>query len=203
MPMTGHENTARDTYHHGALRETLIQQAFKVLETDGLEALSLRDLAERAGVSKTAPYRHFEDKRSLLLVLASTGFRRLADKLEGVMRPAGDRDQALAVVKDLVRGYVAFGRESPALYKLMMSSFGFALHSEECARQSARSFGCLIQAVADAQAFGWKPGLDQRSVVVALWATVHGWAGLMIENLVPGGLGLSVDEMFDQAVADI
>ena len=60
--------TRKDTYHHGHLREELIRRGLNALEQEGAEALSLRALAESAGVSKTAPYRHFKDKEEFLLV---------------------------------------------------------------------------------------------------------------------------------------
>ncbi|HEY9595958.1 MAG TPA: TetR family transcriptional regulator, partial [Spirochaetia bacterium] len=72
----------RQPYHHGALRAALLAEALRSLEKDGLESLSLRGLAHAVGVSKTAPYRHFADKRELLVEIAAEGFRMFADALE-------------------------------------------------------------------------------------------------------------------------
>src|SRR5512147_2546442 len=104
-------------YHHGALREALLGQAFRDLEADGLESLSLRRLAETTGVSKTAPYRHFADKRELLVTIAAEGFRLLAERLEAVP----SEGNALEGIRALCRAYIEFARERPVLYKLMIS----------------------------------------------------------------------------------
>ena len=133
-------------YHHGALREALLSQAFRDLETGGLEGLSLRRLAEATGVSKTAPYRHFTDKRDLLVTIAAEGFRLLAEKLEAVQQPPTPNGDALMVIRALCRAYVEFALERPVLYKLMISRLGYELHSEACRLNSERALGCLIRA---------------------------------------------------------
>src|SRR5271157_6262834 len=111
----------KDHYHHGALKEALLAEAMRDLETEGLEGVSLRRLAESAGVSKTAPYRHFADKRDLLVAIAADGFRLLAEKLESAgSTPAGGSD-TLDGIRSLFRAYMAFARARPALYRLMIS----------------------------------------------------------------------------------
>ncbi len=169
-------------YHHGALREALLAQAFQDLETAGLEGLSLRGLAGSAGVSKTAPYRHFADKRDLLVSLAADGFRMLAETLEAV-RP----EQNPSGIRALFRAYVEFARARPALYRLMFSRLGYELHSEACRRNSQRALACLQQAVAAAQAAGWRRQQEATSLVLSLWANVHGWATLLIDDILPPG----------------
>ncbi len=181
-------------YHHGALREALLAQASRELETMGLEGVSLRRLAETAGVSKTAPYRHFADKRDLLVTLAADGFRMLAEALEAVtpaVPAAADPKEAL---RSLFRAYMDFAREHPAQYKLMISRLGYELHSEACRLNSERALSCLVRAVQAAQASGWRPGQDGMSLVLSLWASVHGWATLLIDGLLPPGISLEGDD---------
>jgi len=195
-------------YHHGALKEALLSQALQDLEAEGLEAVSLRHLAETAGVSKTAPYRHFADKRELLVTLAAHGFRLLAEKLEEVMPPPSADPARLApadpardsradpreALRALFRAYMDFARERPALYKLMISRLGFELHSEACRLNSERALSCLVRAVAAAQARGWRAQVDQAALVLSLWASVHGWATLLIDGLLPPGISLEGDD---------
>ncbi len=177
----------RKPYHHGALRQALISEAFKALETEGVEGVTLRGLAASAGVSKTAPYRHFEDKHALLVTLAAEGFRQLADALEQALRaPAPAASEATGAIRSLLRAYLDFARSRPALYRLMVSRLGFSLHSESCRINSERAFSCLVQAVDNAQRSGWRAGQDAMSLVLSLWAEVHGWAGLLIDELLPG-----------------
>ena len=179
----------KDHYHHGALREALIAQALKVLETDGLEGISLRGLAEAAGVSKTAPYRHFTDKRDLLVTLAAEGFRRFADTLEGAVAdlPPVEPGNALSGIRALSMAYVDFAQSQPALYRLMFSRLGYSLHSEACRQNSARAFSVLTRSVQEAQRAGWRQQQDPRALILSVWAGVHGWAGLLLDGLVPEG----------------
>ncbi len=216
-------------YHHGALREALLSQAFRDIESEGLEGLSLRRLAETTGVSKTAPYRHFTDKRDLLVTIAAEGFRLLAEKLEAVPpTPYGGAKSAgyggaksagyggaksagyggaksagyggvLAGIRALCRAYVEFARERPVLYKLMISRLGFELHSEACRLNSERALGCLIRAVQSAQAAGWKTDKDGMALVLSLWASVHGWSALLIDGLLPPGVAVEGDGWPDLA----
>lgn len=179
----------KDHYHHGALREALIVEALKVLETEGLQGISLRGLAEAAGVSKTAPYRHFADKRDLLVALAAEGFRRFADVLEGAVAgiPPVEPADPLAGIRTLSRAYIGFAQAQPALYRLMFSKLGYSLHSEACRLNSARAFGILTRSVQEAQRAGWRSEQDTRALILSVWAGVHGWAGLLLDGLVPEG----------------
>ncbi len=209
----------RKPYHHGALRKALIDEAFQVLEREGLEGVSLRALASSAGVSKTAPYRHFADKRELLATLAAEGFRMLADSLEEVVPGAGDRtpaetdgtsgasnagggdgsglgaEGAAAGVHRLFRAYLRFAQSRPALYRLMFSPLGFSLHSESCRINSARALACLVRAVEEARGRGWRPSQETTALVLSLWAEVHGWAGLLIDRLLPADIDLGADSI--------
>jgi AcrR family transcriptional regulator len=183
----------KDRYHHGALRQALMDEAFQVLEKEGLEAMSLRGLAASAGVSKTAPYRHFADKRELLMALAADGFGNLADALEasqaGVAKGSGDA--ATAGIRALSRAYLRFAAAHPALYRLMFSRLGFSLHSEKCRINSERALACLVKAVEQARSRGWRADQDSGSLITSLWAEVHGLAGLIIEGLLPEGFDKS------------
>jgi AcrR family transcriptional regulator len=176
----------KSAYHHGNLRETLLAQAMRSLEREGLEGLSLRSLAQAAGVSKTAPYRHFADKRELLVALAAEGFARLADTLEaGLAAPSADGPEGPAAgMRSLSQAYIGFARANPALYRLMFSRLGYSLHSESCRVNSSRAFACLMAAVERAQAAGWRPTQEHRALALSVWAGVHGWAGLLNDGLI-------------------
>ena len=101
-------------YHHGDLRHALINAALVGLEEGGTGALSLRGLAERVGVSRTAPYRHFAGKKALLAAVAASGFVRFTEALRAAKgRNAGKRLAAIG------RAYCAFARQNPGLLRLM------------------------------------------------------------------------------------
>jgi AcrR family transcriptional regulator len=177
-------------YHHGALRQALMAEAISSLEKDGLEGLSLRALAQAVGVSKTAPYRHFEDKQALLVALAAEGFRMFADALEAGFPGATSADASPEAaepsrpVSFLLHAYLDFAHAHPALYGLMFSRLGYALHSETCRLHAERAFGCLARAVAEAQAAGWRSGQEPGGLALSVWAQAHGWAGLVNDGLI-------------------
>jgi AcrR family transcriptional regulator len=154
-----------------------------------LDGISLRGLAEATGVSKTAPYRHFADKRDLLVSLAAEGFRKLADALEAAVAalPPLQAADSLAGIRSLYRAYIDFAQSQPALYRLMFSPQGYSLHSEACRLNSMRAFGVLTRSIEEAQRAGWRSGQSSRALILSVWAGVHGWAGLLIDGLVPEG----------------
>src|ERR1700739_2941220 len=133
-------------YHHGGLRDALIGGSQKILEDEGLAALSLRAVARRAGVSPAAPYHHFPDKQALLDAVAERGF----DALTAAMTTRIDKVSGGAARLDASGiGYVAFAVANPALFGLMFSPLGqhpSAGTSLDVARQ--RAYAVLQDAVA-------------------------------------------------------
>jgi len=101
-------STSHPSYHHGELRPALLRAAARILEKEGRDAISLRDLARRAGVSHNAPYRHFADRQALLAALAEEGFALLAAALQG--KPW--REQA---------AYLRFALANPERFRLMFT----------------------------------------------------------------------------------
>jgi len=191
--------TNRDHYHHGDLRAALIAEGLRHLEHHGEAAMSLRGLAKDVGVSPNAPYRHFADKTALMAALAAEGFRTFADAIVGASsRPP------LEALKAEGLAYLAFAREHPSLYRLMFSPEGYRLTSDTCQQQAGRAFGCLTQTAAAAQAQGWKPGRPLNEVVLGYWAALHGWAGLVGDQLIPPEVPLpEVDSWLDDVLGII
>jgi AcrR family transcriptional regulator len=106
-------------YHHGDLQRALVEAGRRVLERDGLGALSLRGVAREAGVSATAPYHHFADRAALLYAIACEGSVALADALRDAYDthvPGRGRVVAVGVA------YVEFALDNPGLYQLMMET---------------------------------------------------------------------------------
>lgn len=153
-------------------RADLVRVAGELLEERGMDAVTLRAVGERAGVSRTAPYRHFADKEGLLAAVAAADFVRLGDAMaaarRGVRAPR-DRVEAMGAA------YVRFGVEEPARYRLL---FGSELrgreHPDVQEAALSRTFGPFADAVAEAQAAGALPGDDSTALTAALWAAAHG-----------------------------
>jgi AcrR family transcriptional regulator len=117
----------RRPYHHGDLRQALVDAAIDLLRESGPEALTLRGAARAAGVSQAAPYRHFKDRRALVAAVADDGFRRLLLAMSEAASPApkrgtrkrqSPRDPAKGL-RQLAIAYVRFAHEHPAEYRVM------------------------------------------------------------------------------------
>lgn len=161
--------TTRESYHHGNLRATLIDTAMEMLE-DG-EAFSLRAVARRAGVSQTAPYRHFADREALESALAVQGFRDLKQSLIEVHGLPTTPDQ----VADLAVAYVDFALRRPALFKLM---FGNACDPTDAERVRASDELHELVAAALTSVF---PDADP-ALATAGWGLAHGLAFLHLDG---------------------
>lgn len=131
-------------FHHGNLRAALLEAAEKTLRKDGIDALSLRDLARQVGVSHGAPRSHFIDRQALLDALAERGFTRLSDELASAVAAGGDDfEQCL---RSAASAYVSFAVTDAALMELMFTAKGTA-PSRDLAAAANRlfdSFGDLI-----------------------------------------------------------
>ena len=177
-------STDEKRYHHGRLREALIAAALDHLRGHGAESLSLRALARAAGVSQTAPYRHFPEKEALLAELARGGFEALAEAMERAV--AGAPEAPLARLRASGVAYVAFALANPERYRLM---FGRRLFEQgrypALAGASERAYGVLTGLVEEGLAAGTLREAPAEALTLTAWSTVHGLAALMIDGLVP------------------
>jgi len=176
----GAPGQSQRSYHHGDLRAALLAASRELIAERGPEAFTLREVARRAGVSHTAPYRHFKDRAALLDAVAAEGFaahRDASRQAAEAHHDAWDRLRAGG------RAYVRFARENPAAFRVM-----FSRHSEdpEVLARGAESFAELLARIDEAQAAGLIQSGDRMRMAGALWAGVHGFAELAIS----GGIDL-------------
>jgi AcrR family transcriptional regulator len=175
-------------YHHGDLREALIQAAFLLAQRGGPDAVTLRAVARRAGVSEAAPYHHFSDKRALLAMAASVGFEALDARLLASLEDVGDDPGARLAA--FAGAYVAFALEEPGPFRLM---FGAHVAEQDLAslpeaaipgrRVKARVRALAHAAVASiGQGPGKRAPLDPETLFQMIWASSHGWAWLVAEK---------------------
>lgn len=169
------------SYHHGNLRQALLEQALQHLVDAGPEKLSLRALARDVGVSQTAPYRHFADKNALLASLAAEGYRRLTEATHEEARRQRD---PLARLYGSGLAYIRFARQNAELYKLM---FGPLVEKPENYAEltdaGSESFQSIMALVIGASAAGLL--VDEPPILLAMsvWSGVHGIASLWIDGL--------------------
>lgn len=176
-----------DTYHHGHLRAELIRCGMGALETEGADKLSLRLLAEQAGVSKTAPYRHFRDRDEFLGALADEGFRLLHLELEVFAKEGPNGVPAMG------RAYMGFAVAHPALYRLMNSPL-VCVMPEGSMVWARRSLLLLSQTLAGGASTNpsvtdtARDGVFDSNAAAATWAYIHGLVLLRIDGLFPADL---------------
>ncbi len=170
----------RDAYHHGNLRQALVDQAVATIRDRGVETLTLRDVGERLRVSRTALYRHFADKDALLAAVATEGFRAfrqaLADAWDGV-------GHTHAGFMQMGRAYVTFARSRPSHYRVMFGGFVEKANCDPDLRGTAESaFAVLVDALAELQQQGFVRAGHPQEIALFVWASVHGFAMLAIDG---------------------
>ncbi len=186
-------------YHHGNLRQALVEAALESLERDGLAGITLRGVAAHVGVSHAAPYAHFRDKDALLAAVAAEGFRRLRARLRESRTSTDWSESSLA---RMGAAYVGFARAHPALYSSMFRRTPAPQGARGELEDAAESAWNELQAVI-AGAFA-EP--EVHTATVTAWALVHGLASLLNEGLVrfddEASLVEHVTELFAERFAD-
>lgn len=168
--------------HHGDLRASLLRAALALLQEGGAEALTLRAVARRAGVSPGAPYHHFADKDALLAAVAGDGFAELHAALsEAAVEAAAGRPTAR--LHTMCAAYVRFALHAPARYAVMFHpDLGQSPAMQSVAAAALATFEQLIAAVA---AVSPRPDPQgQREAALLVWATAHGAVVLQLGGMV-------------------
>jgi AcrR family transcriptional regulator len=171
-------------YHHGDLPAACLNAAMELLEESGENALSLRAVARRAGVSPAAPYRHYADREALVSAVAALGYRELAERLAAAHPSPSTSEQLTRVAV----AYVQFALERPALFRIM---FGEPCDRDNDERAAATAAVTLYLREIVARAF---PETDAEAMATATWALVHGLAFLHLDG--------KLDTSTPSAVAD-
>jgi AcrR family transcriptional regulator len=177
----------RRGYHHGSLRDALIEAARGLVADKGPGGLTLVDAARLCGVSPAAPYRHFRDLDALLDALAGRGFALFGERLTSAGTATHSRE---AVLPALGAAYLAFAREEPGYYGAM---FGRKAGARAAPTSDTGAFATLLAGVAGA---GLPEGVDIRLVALHIWALSHGGATLFAHSETDWGISA-------QAVLDI
>lgn len=168
------------TYHHGDLRQALLSAAVELLRTGGPEALTLRAVARAAGVSHTAPYRHFRDRSALVAAVAADGFERLGVAISAAV--ARGRPGVDAFERGLT-AYVAFAHAHPAEYRVMFGPEVVA--AGESAAEGTTGlhvFARLRDGITALQQRGVVGTGDPTLMAITAWATMHGLVVLSLDG---------------------
>ncbi|HOR00138.1 MAG TPA: TetR/AcrR family transcriptional regulator [Anaerolineae bacterium] len=174
---------AKTPYHHGDLKNALIEAGIEVLAHEGVQALSLRRVARRAGVSHAAPYAHFADKQALVAAISTEGYGKIYERLRAAIeRHRGDPVRQLV---EAAWAYVKFATGDSAHFKITLS--GVVEREQEypaLVAATQRSFALVIELVQVCQAAGvLRPG-PADLMAASVWGLVHGLASLILEGQV-------------------
>jgi AcrR family transcriptional regulator len=186
--------SARKGYHHGNLRDALIEAARQLLAERGAQGFTLVDAARRAGVSAAAPYRHFRDKEALLAEVALGGFKDFAERQKGAL--AGQSDP-IAAFRAMGLAYLAFAQEEPGAYAAMFMGQHQGPPPEGMADSGFESLVKALQA-----RIGDPPprGLDPLKLACQVWALSHGVAMLSASGQLQNGFGVKPQELLLEGV---
>ncbi|MDH3655649.1 MAG: TetR/AcrR family transcriptional regulator [Myxococcales bacterium] len=170
-------SSERKSYHHGNLREALLETAFSLVDAEGAEGLSMRALARETGVSSAAPFRHFADKQRLLQAVAEKASEDLQQKLDEATR---DRDDALTQFRAMTVAYVRFAAEHPNLFRLVQSipSVSGAFLGEFNDERRLK----LIALIYEGQNAGLIPDADPELIALSSEALTHGLARMIVDR---------------------
>jgi len=182
------------------LDERLIDVVEELLASRGLEGLSLRRIARRAGVSHGAPLRHYPSLAALLAEVAARGFRMLSeavDKSAAQLPPGAGPKARLAAAG---RGYVELAVAKPGLFSLMFRPEVLDGENERLMSASAEAFELVVRYVRAAQDAGWQSARDTRLLAGCVWSSVHGLATLWADGALQGATrapDASLDEVLE------
>jgi AcrR family transcriptional regulator len=167
-------------YHHGNLRRALLDEAVATMRAEGVDGLTLREIGARLGVSRTALYRHFADKRALLAAVATEGFRTLRQQLVTAWEEGG---RGRAAFESMGVAYVRFAVANPSHYRVMFGGFVDPQACDpELAAEAAGAFQALVDALASLQRDAIMRVDDTVKMARFVWAVVHGVAMLGIDG---------------------
>ncbi len=173
----------RKPYHHGNLRETLLESAIRLIAEVGPAGFTLREVARRAGVSHNAPYRHFRDREDLMAAVATQGYRELT---QAMLRAAKDESSALDRLKLAGLAYITFALRRPEHFTVMFDvPTSVKTKHPDSALAAEQAFLTLVNLVKGCQDESRMPSGDPHEFALLAWSMVHGVAKLAITGRLP------------------
>ena len=178
-------DTANTSYHHGDLRKSLLTAATQMINESGVEAVSMRKLADIVGVSRTALYHHFAGKQALLCALAETGFNQQRQHLQAVLKQSEELSPRL-LIKAYIAAYIDFAVANPAYYGLMFGQdiWKTAGANDQLTDTAKRAFKNYVDTIAAWQNKGIVSNkYEALRFAQVSWGTLHGISRLMIDGI--------------------
>jgi AcrR family transcriptional regulator len=184
--------TARTRYHHGDLKNALVDAAVRLIEQKGVEGLSLRGVAREAGVSQAAPYHHFKDKEALVAEVCCVGFCQLEERLKEARDGIESYPDALDAMG---RAYIDFALAHKAYFAIMWGGFVDDKNDyPHLVEEASCTFQMLVDTVVAGQEAGQLRAGEPMELVLSCWAGVHGAARLIVDK------GIDADPMREKGI---
>lgn len=179
---------SRETYHHGDLRRALVDAGVQLAREAGPDAIVLREVTRRVGVSPNAAYRHFADREALLTAVCDSAQAQLAAVIESSYRAVvagNDADLARGHLRAVGTSYVGFALDEPGLFRTAFSAssdLNRAMKPERAGPGGMTAFQLVNAALDEFVASGIMPVTRRQHAELAAWASVHGLAMLLIDG---------------------
>jgi AcrR family transcriptional regulator len=176
----------KSSYHHGDLASALVLEAVKQINSNGVDAVTLRSVCGALGVSQSATYHHFKNKDALLQAIAAAGERDLTRRFQAaILGLDGSSDRAIIKrFHALGRAYIEFAVEEPNFFVLT-----FGVHCALTgAPQDSESMGMLRHSITELAGRDLLRTQNYESLALMIWTSVHGFAHLLIAGLVSTGM---------------
>jgi AcrR family transcriptional regulator len=183
-----------NTYHHGDLRDALVQAALQQVELTGPETVSISALAKKLGVSQPAPYKHFADREALLTAVTAEAFRQFNAMLRESIRKPSKHSK----LSRLAQATLAFGLGRNGIYRLMFASriIACAPRDGELPKAALETFDLLLEAL-EAPAVGFL----REQHALRIWASLHGVVMLAEQGLLTGQIAhITREQLVDDIV---
>jgi AcrR family transcriptional regulator len=187
--------TVTDSYHHGNLRQALVEEAAELARDRGSDGVVLREVARRVGVSHNAAYRHFADREELLAEVAALGMDRLERSMRrrvAAVRTDDPPARALARLRETGRAYVRFAMDEPGLFEVAFSTPLPPSHDD------GGPYGVLLAALTELVEVGVLPADRIDGAALSCWSGVHGFAQLFLHGPLRGTTKRQREAMLDQ-----
>lgn len=176
-----HPVAKKRPYHHGDLRNALVQAAVTLISERRDTSFTMRELAAKAGASHAAAYRHFQAKRDILAAVAAAGFAELKAAFDEASRTS--RGDAVRELKAQGLAYIQFAVEHPGHFRAMFhSELGDGMSYPELAAVGPAAFDSLLKLVTQGAASGAFVKRPPMELAVMAWASVHGMAMLIVDG---------------------
>jgi AcrR family transcriptional regulator len=194
----------KKAYHHGDLKNALIAAGADILSKEGVSALSLRKVAQKAGVSHAAPYAHFADKQALIAAISTEGYKKLYEQIALVAEKY--RLDPLRRFIEASWAYVQFALDEPDQFKVTLSGMIEKEQDYPAFVETARqTFALVIEITEQCQQAGLLRAGAPDLMAVSVWALIHGFVTLLMEHQISHTVldRYTVREMFVFALSQI